>query len=68
LTLLQGIQLASPIGTSHDLGATLAGVHGWLGDTILYVAGLHAVAGLFHHFVMKDGVLISMLPRWSRVR
>jgi len=68
LTLLQGIQLASPIGTSHDLGATLASVHGWLGDTILYVAGLHAVAGLFHHFVMKDVVLMSMLPRWSRVR
>ncbi len=68
LTLLQGVQVASPIGTSHQLGTTLASVHGWLGDTILYVAGLHAAAGLFHHFVVKDGVLMSMLPRWSRGR
>ena len=26
--------------------------------------GFHALAGLYHHFVRRDGVLVSMLPRW----
>jgi cytochrome b561 len=26
------------------------------------VAGLHALAALFHHFFVKDGVLRAMLP------
>jgi cytochrome b561 len=24
---------------------------------------VHAVAACYHHFVLKDGVLLSMLPR-----
>jgi cytochrome b561 len=26
------------------------------------VAGVHAAAALYHHFVLRDGVLRSMLP------
>ena len=47
---------------SQDLGNVMAEVHGWLGDAILWTAGLHAVAALYHHFMLKDGVLRSMLP------
>jgi cytochrome b561 len=47
---------------SHDLGARVAKIHGWLGDVILWVAGFHAAAALYHHFVLKDGVLRSMAP------
>jgi cytochrome b561 len=61
LTWLGG-EIGPWISPSHDLGTTLAEVHGWLGDVILWVAGLHAVAALYHHFVLKDGVLRSMLP------
>lgn len=61
LTWLGG-EIGPWIGRSHDLGATITEVHGWLGDVILWVAGLHAVAALYHHFVLKDGVLRSMLP------
>ena len=50
------------LAASHDLGAQLAKIHGWLGDAILWVAGLHALAALYHHFVLKDGVLRSMVP------
>ena len=42
----------------------VARIHTWLGDAILWVAGLHALAALFHHFVLKDRVLESMLPAW----
>jgi cytochrome b561 len=62
LTLLAGIQIASPIAPSHQLGATIATIHTWLGDGIMWLAGLHALAALYHHFFAKDGVLASMLP------
>lgn len=38
-------------------------VHKFLGDSILWLAGLHAAAALFHHLVLKDAVLSAMLPR-----
>ena len=62
LTLLAGLKIAPLVGESHDLGRTVASIHGWLGDAILWLAGLHAAAGLFHHFVLRDRVLLSMLP------
>jgi cytochrome b561 len=68
LTLLAGVRIAPPIGAAHDAGATIAEIHTWLGDTILWLAGFHALAGLYHHFVLKDGVLASMLPRWLPAR
>jgi cytochrome b561 len=68
LTLLAGVEIAPPIGKSHDFGATIASIHTWLGDTILWVAGFHALAGLYHHFALKDEVLKSMLPRWLPIR
>lgn len=64
LTLLADIEVPPPLGESHALGARIAKLHTWLGDAIMWLAGLHALAGLFHHFVLKDGVLKSMLPRW----
>ncbi len=63
LTLLGGAKIPSLFGISHDAGATIAMVHGWLGNAILWLAGFHALAALYHHFVLKDGVLASMLPR-----
>jgi cytochrome b561 len=29
----------------------------------MWLAGLHAAAAIFHHLVLKDGVLSAMLPR-----
>ena len=37
-------------------------VHEFLGVSILVIAGLHAAAALFHHYVLGDGVLRQMLP------
>ena len=64
LTLLGGMRIAPPVGESHAMGATIARVHTWLGDAILWVAGIHAAASLYHHFVLSDNVLRSMLPQW----
>jgi len=64
LTLLVGVKIPPLLAASHDAGAKIATLHTWLGDAILWVAGLHAIAALYHHIVLKDGVLASMLPRW----
>ena len=68
LTLLAGVEIAPALGASHDAGATIAEVHTWLGDAVLWLAGFHALAGLYHHFVLNDSVLASMLPRWLTLR
>lgn len=68
LTLLGGVKIPPVLGLSHDIGAKVANLHGWLGNTILWLAGLHAVAALYHHVVLKDGVLASMLPGWFPLR
>lgn len=44
------------------LGHRIAELHAWLGDAVMWLAGLHAGAALFHHFVLRDDVLASMLP------
>jgi len=64
LTLLGGVRISPLVSESHALGAKIASVHTWLGDAILWVAGLHALASLYHHFVLDDNVLRSMLPEW----
>ncbi len=65
LTLLGGLRLDTmpliaplPIARLVDWGD----VHKLLGDAIMWLAGLHAAAALYHHFVLRDGVLSAMLP------
>ena len=47
---------------SRQVGLALANMHGWLGDVLIWLAGLHATAALYHHFWRRDAVLMSMLP------
>jgi cytochrome b561 len=63
LTLLVGLKITPVLGVAHDAGAIFASIHTWLGDVILWLAGIHALAGLYHHFFLKDNVLTSMFPR-----
>jgi len=69
LTLLGGVRVDHlPFIADSGLGelADWGDVHGLLGDLIMWIAGLHAAAALFHHFVLKDAVLLAMLPRYKR--
>ncbi|HVM85598.1 MAG TPA: cytochrome b [Candidatus Binatia bacterium] len=54
--------VAPMIAPAHDLGVAVSEIHTWLGDAILWVAGLHAVAAIGHHFVLRDRTLMQMLP------
>lgn len=49
-------------GADKILRHTVGEIHEWLANTILIVAGLHALAALFHHYVWRDDVLRRMLP------
>lgn len=65
LTLLGGVRIEQMPWVANSAIAGLADwgdVHGFLGDAIVWLAGLHAAAALFHHVVLKDGVLRAMLP------
>ena len=42
--------------------SALKAFHVWGAWVIIAVAGAHAAAALFHHFVIRDGVLRRMLP------
>ncbi len=50
------------VAENHALGRSIAEVHTYLGDMIVWLAGFHAAAALFHHFVLRDEVLAAMLP------
>ena len=55
--------IAPLVPTAHATGQFVTEAHSWLGDALIWLAGLHAAAALFHHFVLRDRVLVSMLPR-----
>ena len=47
---------------SRPLRRQLREFHEWIGWAIIVLALLHALAALYHHYVLKDRVLRRMLP------
>jgi cytochrome b561 len=64
--LIGGAEIVPMIAKSHELGEAFSEVHEFLGDAIIWLAGLHAAAALFHHYLLQDNVLRSMLPNWAQ--
>jgi len=54
--------LPSPFVANRELAHTLEEAHEILAHGLMALAGLHAVAALYHHKVLKDGLLARMLP------
>jgi cytochrome b561 len=46
---------------NHNLREQVENLHAWFANTVLIVAGLHAIAALIHHFGFRDNVLRRML-------
>ena len=61
VTLL-GFDIALQIAQAHELGQLIMEIHTTLGNAILWVAGVHAAAAVFHHFYLRDKVFQSMTP------
>jgi len=58
-----GIPIAGPIGPpARPMRHDLREIHSTVGWTIIIIAFGHALAALYHHYVLKDRVLMRMLP------
>jgi cytochrome b561 len=59
--------IPAPYPFSQSQTYLIGELHYWAATTIIVLAGGHACAALFHHYVLRDGVLRRMLPaRGSR--
>jgi cytochrome b561 len=54
--------IPSPIAADRAWLSIASIVHSWGAWAIIVLAGLHAAAALFHHYVLRDAVLRRMLP------
>lgn len=57
-----GLELPPLVAPSHSLAESLEEWHGTGAEFGYWLAGLHAVAGLYHHYVRKDNSLTRILP------
>jgi cytochrome b561 len=58
-----GLLILPPFAAFSKHAHELVGdFHNWVAWTIIILAGGHAAAALFHHFVLRDDVLWRMLP------
>jgi cytochrome b561 len=58
-----GLLIASPFGSvSKAVGGFVEEVHDVTAWTIIILAGAHALAALYHHYLLKDGILRRMMP------
>lgn len=58
------IEIPDFVGQSETLESALKRVHEALGIALAVLVGVHALAALRHHFIVRDDVLRRMLPRW----
>jgi len=63
---LFGMTLPALVGADEDLADTLQTWHQDAAWLLLGLISLHIAAALWHHFVLRDGVLRMMLPQRRR--
>jgi cytochrome b561 len=56
------VRLPSFAPDDKPLRETVGSVHEWIANALLILAALHAATALWHHWVLKDGVLRRMWP------
>ena len=54
------VKIHAPEGALHALKPTVETAHRYAAHGLMVLAALHAVAALYHHFVIRDGVLGRM--------
>lgn len=57
-----GLQLPPLTGIDKPFAQSVEDIHKTIGTIGYYLAGLHAAAALFHHYVVRDNTLARMLP------
>lgn len=59
-------EIASPWPADRAFSRKIKGVHELLANGLVVLAGLHAAASLFHHWILRDRTLLRMLPESRR--
>jgi cytochrome b561 len=57
-----GLDVPALITPSESLADRIKGIHEALANVGYFLIGLHAAAGLFHHYVLKDNTLRRIWP------
>jgi cytochrome b561 len=57
-----GWQLPALVLENQDLADRVKDVHETIGSTGYFLIGAHALAALYHHYVVNDNTLLRMLP------
>lgn len=60
-----GLELPSLIGENKGLAEQLKEVHEVIGTIGYYLIGIHVLAALYHHYLVRDNTLARMLP-WRK--
>jgi cytochrome b561 len=55
--------LPTLLASDRALGGLLGTIHQWTSYALLGIVGLHVLAALYHHFLLRDETLRRMLPR-----
>jgi len=55
-----GLELPALIAPDKPLGRTIKEIHEFGGNLGYFLIGGHAIAALFHHYVLKDNTLLRM--------
>lgn len=63
-----GLELPALIGTDAAVADSVGALHEAIGTAGYYLVGLHAIAALFHNYVLRDNALHLMLPLRPRGR
>lgn len=57
-----GLELPPLLDPNPDLAKQIKGWHETAANVGYWLIGLHALAGLFHHYISRDNTLVRMLP------
>lgn len=60
--MFYGMELPPLIGENKDLAKQIEGWHVWFGKVGYWLIGLHALAGIAHHYVLRDNTALRMTP------
>jgi cytochrome b561 len=66
LTFFGLFTIPSPLAIARSASHQIHGLHSTVATVLIILAGLHAVAALFHHYVLRDSILQRMLPMAGR--
>jgi cytochrome b561 len=58
--LTSWFELPKIMPAGAKIGPLIGDIHGWLAIALAVLAGLHVLAGAYHHFIRHDGTLRRM--------